>query len=567
MAVNTTVVELDLLHKQAFTTNLTSGSWYVNFEASYPDIAAELRVGVLRQEILELGSVLWDEAPMQQADNIEDLRANPNRWLYEPSNLYLHGPGSDSPVGHRLLIGLANRFSDRVIPDSSPRLTQGPTIKQHRDPLFFGHFGFETDSIDLINSDGQYDELSLDLQPFGGQSRIWRGTTVTPKQQQLSTGYIETINISRDAVTFDIADRRKLLQRPIGPNSYLLVDYPLMDPNNEGKSIPLIYGACRNVPVVVTNETRETTPSYWSVRYADTSVTGNVGITDVRVDGEQGTISYSNVDEEAGTLRIASADYLEGAEVTVDATGELTNAIDVIQNMITGYTFFRYPADFDEAAWEAARAVAPDIGLCVLQQQPILDLVEEISTSIFALFQVNPDGKFTIRLFERQRTAPANLAISREEILNWDEHEYDPSETISSASVGYDRDWNERPGRELEHFRVLRNFERQVEIIRRTKLQRDGVFQTLLTARQAASDFADTVLSIQGNIIGVVTVVVPIKWSGLQVGQWVYAQIDRPVRSALGWMLCEITGVEVNLQDYVVTLDLRMWDQVTDPRA
>ncbi len=492
--------------------------------------------------------------------------------------LYVHGINGNSPASHSVLLGITSAFANVAREFNAqvyePRVRGLPAIRRQRDPVFFGKVEFEKGTVTLDNTDGEFDRFALDNDVFGNAARIRLGfdDLAFSEYRLVYAGFMETIKIGRERMTVDIQDRRKTLLRPIPTTTFKVADFADLDPDNEGRVIPLAYGTIRNAPVVVTNELEGGSPQ-WNVKLVQ-ALHAIDAIGSVRVNGV--VVTPASTDLVNGELVLNFADFTAGDAVTVDFVGyeddtlltPIENALDVIVDLLTAhFADILFTSDFfNIAQWEAAELLAPDVGIFIDESGPVVDFIEDISSTAFGTFLVQDDGRFSYRIFADP--GAVGRTIRREEILGFSDVDYDPSEAITSTLVGHSRDWaafraNERFGA----FLLLPDISQETALFLVLKVRREGQFDTLLTSAVAAQAFSDTVLDLQGSVQQLVTVTTKMQTVDLEVGDFVNVQLDRPVRDMLEFFITEVIGVTKNLTAFEMQLDLRLLRAVPDPDA
>ena len=561
------LLEIDIGEIQDFLTNHAAGVWFVNFDVNYPNIDSSLLVGVEAQDIELVGSVAWDGVQLAQVSSVAEVETTDSSFFFSDPELYIRGVNGNSPAGHSVLIGVSTGLANFVRTFNNQtyeaRVLSVPSIGRSKDPVFFGKVSFDSGAVTVDNNDGRFDEFGEDNDVFGNAARLRLGFDDLPfsEYRVVFSGFVESLAIGRSTMVVQIQDQRKALQRAVGLNVFNLTDYPDLDPDNVDNVIPLAYGTVKNAPCTVLNELEGGTPS-WTVKLAD-PIHDITSVTEVRVEGV--AVTPTATDLTLAEVTLANGDFSPGDEVTADFVGyeesasTITNGLDVIKDLLTEF----FPIEFDSnffnvPEWNAATLLAPDVGLWVGVSTPVIDLIEDISDTIFGSFIVEDGGTFTYRIFDD----PGSSAITfrREEILDWEPIDYDPSESITSTLVGYDRDLS--TGR----FLLLEDRSQETTLQSTLNLLREGQFDTLLFTAGDAQDFSDTVLELQGLIRKIVEFTVKMQAIDIEVGDFINAQLDRPTTTALGFVYGEVLGIDRNLSAFEITITLRIIKRIEDPQ-
>lgn len=564
------LVELDLAIDDQFFTNYSAFVWYVSFDKLYPDIDASLITAVLAQpEVITIGSVTWDDVPLVSVASVAAVEATSETYYWDVTNreLYVHGIDGNSPPGHAVVVGAVEPFANRgkhFAPETyEARVLSVPNIARRRDPLFFGRLEFGGGTVTLDNGDGALDLLGENPLITGSSARIKVGfdDLGIADYRQVYSGHIREVSIGFDEASIDLRDRRLKLRAQVGQNTFDQTTYPNLNDGNVGSAIPLAYGTLLNIPGVVVNEDEGGSPD-WTVKLAD-PIHSISAITEVRVNGA--AITPNSTSLTLAEAVIDNLDYETGDEVTADIVGYvdsggtvIDNALDVIRDLITEYLPFPYlVANFNLGEWATATAAAPDISLYVDTPTEVVQLIEDISDSVFGLFIVNDAGQFTFRIFNNPGSS--TRTIRREDILSISEVSYDAADALTSVRVGYARDWSEGT------YQYLTDVSQESTLIEQLRVQRQESFDTLLTNATDAQSFADTVLELSGGVQRLVSITTKMQTVDIDVDDWINVQIDRPVSTMLGFTFCQVVGITRDLGSFEVTLELRIWDLIADP--
>lgn len=577
--------EIDIGQTQDFFTNYSAGVWYVNFEATYPDIDSTLLVGVAAQDLTLIGSVAWDGVQLGNVPSIAAVEASPATFHSVGSYLYVSGPDRNSPANHSVIIGISIAMAnyDRVFNGQvyESRIRSVPSISRSRDPVFFGKVSFDSGTVAVDNTDGRFDDYAEQNNVFGGAARLRLGFDESPYSEYriVYKGFAENISIGRDRMSVVVQDNRKKLQRSVGTSTFNLTSHPDIDPDNLGRALPLAYGTLRNIPCVVTNELEDpgTTPT-WTVQIAD-PVHSIDAITTVYVDGVAVTPASKNLT--TATAILSNGDFAAGKTVTADITGYETsggvvvsNALDVIKDLIVSFFEERYTGEaFDTVRWDAQTLLAKDVALFVSDATPVISLIEQVCDSIFGSFLVTDDGRYSFQIYNDPGASSVTLRLA--DLLEWSAVDYDPSEVLTSTEVAYHRDW--ASGK----FRRLRDVSQEAALLGTVPIRREGTFETLLTTGPDAQSFSDTVLELSGKVRPTTRVSCKLTAPALSaaVGDFINVELNRPAAdiaaiggsvpnasTGIGFFYCEVLGRTMNLSAFEVELELRLIKAIGDPR-
>jgi len=554
--------EIDIGHGQDFWTNDRAGVWFHNFDKYYPNIDEVLLVGVSVTKVAKIGSVKASGISLKKVNTKADVQTNDSSFYYDNNfkSLYVHCPAGDDPdlflMMYGISYGTANHGGVYGGFIYEGKLISVPSIAKSKDPLFFGVVSFEGGDVVIDNTDGKFNRFAEDNDVFGNAARLLLGFDDMPYTDFIPrmSGYVETVKILRTQLVVSIQDKRKQLSRNVPSNVFDDTTYPDIKEKNVGKAIPLGYGSIKNAPVICTNE-EESGPSNWQFKICDTEFHSIKEITTVYVEGVEKTPISPNLDEATFVLNLG--DYSKGDDVTctfkgyVDPLGNvIENGLHVVRDLLLNYYGVKYNSNFyNIARWDESKA--PAINYFLKKEKKLIDIIGEIAETVQGDFIVEDDGRFAFRIPDPD--AGAVQRIYRRQLLEVPQLEYDPSEVLTSIKVGYAKDWAE------DEYLWLDDKSQEAEIYKKFKTYLSEDFETLLTTKAAAQDFADKRLELSGDVKKTFTVL-------LKAGQVILREVDdiiivevmRPAKSILNDCKAEIIGIENDGNGMTVKLTCRL---------
>jgi len=569
------LVELDIGQQQSVWFNYSAFTWYVDFDAVYDTIAPEFLGGVSAQDIDSVGSVSSDAAALRAAYSVAAVQAEENTFYWDPGSrrVYIHLVNGDEPSLHRIVLGVVYGVANHggvyggTLYES--RLLSAPRIGKSRDPLFWGRIRFAGGTVSIDNADGHFDSMAEEQDVFGNSARILLGFDQEDRAEfrTLYTGTIGAIRIGTDTLEVDIVDPRRYLASRVPDQVFRVADYPNLKSSNEGKSIPIGYGALRNVPAVCTNEEESPAPAAYSFKLFDMSHHAAMHeITTVYVEGAAKAPASTDLSEAGFTL--AAADYSPGQKVTVDCQGYengdgnlIENALDVIADILEQWLEIPYSATaYDQGAWAAARLLAPDIGYYGDRPTEVSEIIEDIAATSRGLFLVDRLGRFSFRI-PNEASYPVQ-EIQGHELLEAPAVEYEPEETLGVVQVGYSRDWSSG------EYLYLRDDSLRAQVLERYKIAPEKTFETLLQDAAAAQAFAEALLVSGGKVARQVSARLKLSGSQRELGDIIQVALTRRAGDAfIGTMKAEVIGVSYDLIAAEQELRLRVIEILPPPGA
>jgi hypothetical protein len=256
----------------------------------------------------------------------------------------------------------------------------------------------------------------------------------------------------------------------------------------------------------------------FAVKIANTASSGEfIYVDDVQV--ELGAVATSWVDREAWDDPLA-----------------------LIEHIIEEYEGKPYGAAYyDTAEWEVARAhpLARPMGVWIDDDIKTVQIVSNIVNSMFAALIIKDDGLITARITDID--AVSIRTIERRERFAEPSVEQRGDEIVSTISVGYARDWNER------EYRYYRNISFENEVFVRYRLRNERTFETYLTTEADAQALGDTIISIYKNARERIPSRTFAQNMDLELMDVVTINADRKVKQWRGDVVCEIERIEKRL--------------------
>jgi len=266
-----------------------------------------------------------------------------------------------------------------------------------------------------------------------------------------------------------------------------------------------------------------------------------------------GYIESISFDEQYFTVGVIENRKKFDTKIKFDWTNK--NALTIIEQAITlAYPTITYTSTYyNTTVWDAAKALAPNISVDMVNEATVTEVIERICLSIFGEFVVDGDGRYSFKYINPD--AIPTVTIPRTDIVNAPSISYDTSQIITSVIV--DCDITEDLANGNYKLQVHDN-SRKGLIFARYQIYKEQEFVTYLqTAAQAAS-LATKLLDYYQDAHAMTTITVPMKYYALSVGDVIYADLPRGNSSMLGVKKYEIMGITYNLEQAMMDMNLRM---------
>lgn len=230
------------------------------------------------------------------------------------------------------------------------------------------------------------------------------------------------------------------------------------------------------------------------------------------------------------------------------------NALEAIEEILLQSYNIQYNSSFyDTIAWEAAKALVPDITIAMREESETIRVIEDICGTVFGIFKIEPDNRFSFKIVDTSATT--QTTITSNNILNHHSINYNPGEVISSVRVGYDKNWDTDY---ISNYTFITDTSQEIAVFLKYKTYCQKTFYTLLTNATDAQAFATKILNYAKDVHGIGELVVPMLYYAYGVGDIVNAEIRRETTDMLGTKKIEIISKAYNLKAGTITFGYRI---------
>jgi hypothetical protein len=362
--------------------------------------------------------VTFDDSTLVEEDSVADVKSTAGTWYFDfyDQRVYVHGPTgenlSSGSTTNIVMVFVYKDFASAVYHygnrEYRPLVRQDsfPAMDLAVDDIVEGMYRFNFSSFSL-NNDGWFDTAV--------ESYIWTNRVVIIKiggealpyseYQTFFVGRISDFSVSDELVVFTLKDMRVGSYAQIPLDHYWIVDYPDMDPDDEGKSIPIFYGIKANItPICI--DTTAGTGGKWKICASReikeiTQVMKNKKVlvenTDYSVDLANGefTLIHEGFNKDRGhTLSVTAEGFVDGSDNLIEKGGAI--AKDILQTYL-GWS----DAELDLTSFtttDSLRTAALDIYLDT--DSDSREVLQTIGRSIVAFFSPTEDGKLSFMAYE-----------------------------------------------------------------------------------------------------------------------------------------------------------------------
>jgi hypothetical protein len=351
---------------------------------------------------------------------------------------------------------------------------------------------------------------------------------------------------------------------PIGSNTFY--DGRITDDISFSESRdPLFFGKMQyNIGSVTLNNSDGYFDTFQNNLFYGNPIRFLLGFSELDIDDyitvASGIIEKINISEDKATISLSDKRKTLSKNITYSCTNK--NALEVIRELLlTHYNAYYDSSYYDMTAWGIAEAVAPNITIDIapgkgMEDSDVIDIIEMICTSIFGLFKITPENKYSFKIVDT--TASSLSTIINNDIIGNNSVDYDPYEVISSAKIGYNKNWNEGYTSPYT-FYYDTSYENSVFLLYKVYNQKQ--FNTVLidtSALTVIKAFSNTILNYSKDVHGIGSIKIPIKYYEIEVGDIYDIEINRETTTMLGTKKCEILSKSTSIYDGFITCGYRI---------
>ena len=402
-------------------------------------------------------SFRYEDIYFSSVDSIADLRLTANSFYYDVNTtiLYVRREDWNPLVSFNVYAGIAVGYSLGNLDFAyfnniyyGQRVKTIFNIKKEKDQFYYGTLKFQSGSVSLLNQDGELDDwASRNL--YNQPNRILIGAqgALYTDLESIFTGLIGNTKRTWDDNVIDVEDVRKGMTTSIANNLLNKIDWPYLNDDSVDIPKPIAYGQNFNAKCICLNS--EEGGSYYTFLICDTKYNAVASLDVVYVDKIAVSVYSTNLT--AGTFVLTSGIAGTNLEVvTADFTMGILNGVDIIKDLVKNYDNRPYLSDFwDVVEVDVAQALARNTSVYVNDDKKLQEIIKDVASDIFGLFFPHDDGKYTILIFDENRT-PVKI-IYKDEWMDDPKMEDNANEFLTSCIVEYHHDLDEDKYRQYEN--------------------------------------------------------------------------------------------------------------------
>jgi len=567
------LVEIDLPAAVGAWINFEAGIWHTHLAPG--DVTATDDYGLdcyytppNTLEYQRIGSVKVDGLFLLAVNNMADLRTFEQSYYFDSSTteLFIHLDDWHYPQGKTIRIGVINGFCDLIDPDYSgyysnifyePRVTSIPKLSRRKDRLFYGSLEFQGGKISFVNNDGYFDDWD-ERDIFYQEVRVYLGFQGFDFNdfEQVYNGVIDGYKIDYKIFQIELKDKRVTFDEKMLRDRFTQDEYSLLSDVDVDTVKPVAYGDVYDV-LCICLDAEQGAPSTFEFMFMNTRHGSATAVTEVRANGVP--ITPVSTDLAAGTFICNAVDVLTDNQldaVTCDYIGiNISNGADIIADILENYVgiyFNQYNYYLPE--WTMERTRARDIGLAVIDESTITEVIDRICNSIDGVFFQKDNGVFSIRVFYEER--PVSKIIRYYEWIDDPKFEYPTDEFLTDVTIKY------RPRHEELEYSTYWNELYYDEVYEKYKVAKTKTIETDIADKTEAIEKSESVMYKSKSIAPIIKRKTKIQNIDLEIMDFVAATHDRLSEQYIDetekdWKVYEIIGIKKDLSKHEIALTMQ----------
>ena len=264
-----------------------------------------------------------------------------------------------------------------------------------------------------------------------------------------------------------------------------------------------------------------------------------------------GNIGPITISEETMQVQVEDKRAQLTKAIKYNATSE--NGVTSIQNILTDNFDIAFNSTFfDTAAWETARAIASTNTIDMQTAESAIQVIEQICTSQFGVFDITPEGKYTFKMINVNTSVV--LTIQDYEISNTHRLTYPIQEVITSVKVGYNKDWTTS----ASPYTYFTNTDFEDESFAKYKTYREQTINTFLRNLSEATSYGSVIMTYFKDVHATEPIQVPMKYYNVDVGDFIRVHINRATTPMLGSTKVEVMAKSFDLNNEKINFKIRL---------
>ena len=439
------------------------------------------------------------------------------------------------------------------------RLTSIPDISYQKDSTYYSIVSFDGGSIILNNTDGFFDNLD-DEDVYGQICTLKYSSDSGASFQTIYTGYFESYQLNGipGECIVNVYDKRKVFSNSLPKNYYSITTYPYLNTSNDGLPIALGFGKINKATAICLNETEQVSvdpivlPDYFTFKVCD-SIYPIQSIDTVYFEGEE--VEPVNVDLTNCTFQLPSTVYIPGKFVSVSYHGYVVDSV-CVENPITILEIIlerwagiaKNSFNYNIEEWNSVRDKVdlPNIGIHIAETKTMIDVIGEISNSVFGTFLIQKDGLITFKIRDITKDPVATITVDDQvlaPVQNYKSEEY-----ANSIRVGHSKAWSNG---KLSWITVN---DQEESLFDRYRINSGKEVATLLSSKTDAQTYGNSLYLQYAGIFPTFTITTKNQFLNLDLEDLIDVEVYILPDGSYGKVRLEVLGVNADLNNNIITI-------------
>lgn len=354
-------------------------------------------------DVVDIITVDEDGSALTEVTSLGDISAG--KWYHGKDTIYLQ-PTSGTAYSKVIVLNYKLYYATEDIIINSTYyegiVDKIPVIKQEKKEIFWGLSVVSSGNITLINSGGKFDNIYKKYAWNNKPITIILGGEDLPYSEYnaVFTGLITSKIFTTKAFTIKYESKENDLQTTIPTNTFGTTEYPNLDPEDDGKVKPLVYGTVIKIPVMCTTRTLGSATSLHSFKILDTSLCSLDSITQVYVNDL--SVTHQSADVPDASFKLPTSIYSPGDSVTVSAIADVSNPIEQVKDIASNVLSIPYNSNRYNTATVSKAVTDAEIfptGLFVGIPKNFLEVIGDLMKSCMGFFDTDNAGLYTINIW------------------------------------------------------------------------------------------------------------------------------------------------------------------------
>lgn len=433
------------------------------------------------------------------------------------------------------------------------RIVSIPTISHKKDSTYYSVVSFNGGSVTLNNTDGYFDNLDEE-DVYGQNVRLRYSADSGATFETIYNGYFESYQLNGipGQCVVSVYDKRKILSKSLPNNFYNVLDYPYLNTQNNGLPVALGFGHIHRAQAICLNEAETPIPANYLFKVCD-NIYPIQSIDQVYFEGDP--VTAENIDLTNCTFTLPSTVYVAGKMVTVEYHGYvvdgslLENPIKILELLLDKYAnFSKTSFNYNLEEWNECRdrANLPRVGYHIAESKTMIDIIGEISNSVFGSFLIQKDGLISFKIRDTTKDIIRYIPVSDQ--IAAPVQNYISSEYVNSLRVGYQKAFS--TGKSTHQ----RFDSKEEELFNKYRVDNEKTVETIISNKADALAYGNSLYQEYAGIFPTFTISTKSDYLGLEIEDLVEVEVYVLPDGSFGTVVLEVLGVDADLNANTVSI-------------